>query len=135
MAKKRKRRKAKPAKYEYRRLPKWGISATPQAVAKGAARKERRVKKYADIQRIQKAKEEIYRREHPVETRVKEKAKKIGKTAAMKLERWGKKRVVSKPLLKKPKVTIVIKRYEEEPYHSIYFDKEYKEEKKNLYFK
>lgn len=50
------------------------------------------------------------------------------------LGRYGQKRAVNKPLLKKQRTTLVIKEIEQEPYRSVYFNQEV-QQARSLYFK
>ena len=70
------KKKAAPIKYKYKKLPSWAKTAEHKGVRKGVARQARKLEKYDNIQKIERLKREVYRREHPVETRVRDTAAK-----------------------------------------------------------
>tara|TARA_Y100000310_G_scaffold159030_1_gene158445 strand:+ start:505 stop:930 length:426 start_codon:yes stop_codon:yes gene_type:complete len=141
MAKKRRKPKAqvKLGSYKYKKLPSWAATADPKTISKGLARKSKKLKKYSDIQRIEKAKKEIYRREHPYETRVADTARSISKRTVSGAGRIARralsKRAVARKVLRKPKITVRIKEHQPAPYVPIHMKEEVVEDTRQFFFK
>jgi len=65
---------------------------------------------------------------------VKEYVKKFGERVGKKLAAYGRKKTISKPLLKKSKTSLTLKEHKPAPYISRYFKEEFEEDKRQLFF-
>lgn len=132
---KKKTKKVKAERYEYKKIPAWAKTATPEGLKKGVERYKRKLDRYSDIQKIERAKKELYRREHPYETRAKQIAAKGIKGVGRIVSRFAGQRAVSRQLLKKNKIEVRIPEYRNEPYVPIYIKNKIKEDKRNFFLR